>query len=467
MKASDLKKLNPRTLHILLILLVLVPLFWVYYGTKIHDKGIGGDAKEFIATAYHVERHHAFSMQGTPEPPTKLDAYRPPGYPVFMAAIIASVPNLATDDFSWFFKRDGNDPYAPPRFKVIKYVQAFLLLLACFMAMYLARELTGKMAFAHAAFIITAIHPFLYRYVNRYYSELFAAFLIVLFTTLFYLCVKHRRRSLFMLAGLVLGVLTLTKAQWYYIAPVCIAYFALVGFMDRPARRALFIGALIFTLCFTAVVAPWKQRNEAQFGRAFITERAGIALDLRSRYVAMTNNENLASFLYWTRTHRLRDLLPKLMDPADYANLIRETGYYQAALMRSGELEAEYPRAVADKMQFTEAAERILSNPWGYIKTLPALTYRGLVDGNLSIFNIIIHALFWVAAISALKRKRWDHLAIFLPMSMLVAFNSLVTHNISRYNATGTVILVVGLVAGVNVLVEQRKRKQAKADPPE
>lgn len=460
MNTHDLKKLNPRTLHILFIFLVLVPLFWTYYGMKIHDKGIGGDAVEFIATAYNIQHHGAFSMSASPEPPTQLDAYRPPGYPVFLAAIISIVPELASDDFAWFFDRTPGDPYAPPHFKAIKYVQAFLLMLACFLAHYLVRELTGNRYFAHAAFILTAVHPFLYRYVNRYYSELFAAFLIVLFTTLFYLCVKHRKRSLFIVAGLVLGVLTLTKAQWYYIALPCVGYFVMLGLMDRSSRRTFFMGALLFTLCFSVVIVPWKQRNEAQFGRAFITERAGIALDLRSRYVTMSNQENLASFLYWTRTSTLRDLLPSLMDPTSYANLDRSIGYYRAALHRSGELEAEHPRAVADKMQFNEAAERILTNPWGYVKTLPAITYRGLIDGNLSVFNLAVHALFWIAALSALRRKRWDHLAIFLPMSMLVAFNSLVTHNISRYNGTGTVLLVVGLVAGVHVLVERRKKKK-------
>ncbi|MBU1610485.1 MAG: hypothetical protein KKC99_01445, partial [Proteobacteria bacterium] len=345
-------------------------------------------------------------------------------------------------------------------FKTIKYVQVFLLMVACLLALYLTCELTGNIWCGHAAFILTAIHPFLYRYVNRYYSELFAAFLIVVFTTLFYLCSKHHRRSLFIVTGLTLGILTLTMAQWYYISVPCVAYFALLGLLRPRFRRTYFMGALLFVLCFTAVVLPWKLRNETQFGRAFISERAGVALDLRSRYVTMTNKENLASFLYWSRTGDVSNLLNRFLQPADYANLIRETGYYRAVLDRAAELEQDNPRAVADKLQFTEAAQRILSHPWGYVKTLPALTYRGMVDGNISAFNILVHALFWVAALAALRGRRWEEAAIFLPTAMLVAFNSLITHNISRYNATGTVLLVVGLVAGVRVLVLWfRKRK--------
>jgi hypothetical protein len=74
-----------------------------------------------------------------------------------------------------------------------------------------------------------------------------------------------------------------------------------------------------------------------------------------------------------------------------------------------------------------------------------------------------VHALFWVAVASSLRRRRWEDLAIYLPFAMLVAFNSLVTHNISRYNATGTVLLVVGAIAGIKVSWDcWRARRAAK-----
>lgn len=459
---NPLANLRPALLHALVIALVLVPLFWAYYGTKIHDRGVGGDAIQFINTAYNVVHHGTFSESPGNEGPPEPDAMRPPVYPLFLGGFLRAVPAMAADDMAWFFGGE-NLPQAPPYFKTIKYAQAFLLLLAAFMALYLVHELTGSIWWGEAAFVITAVHPFLYRYVNRYYSELLTAFLIALFTLLLYLCAKRKRRILFVLAGITLGVLTLTKAQWYYIAAPCAAYLLALGLLERSSRRTMFTGTLLFVLCFAAVVLPWKHRNAELFDRSFITERGGTVLDLRSRYAGMSDDEILASFLYWSRTGTIRDVLDGFMEPGRYANLVREQGYYAQALQRYDELASEYPRAVADKLQFDEAARRILDNPWGYVKTLPAITYRGLVDGNLSVFNIAVHALFWVGLIHVLRRRRWEQAAIYLPMVMLVGFNSLVTHNISRYNATGTVVLVAGAVAGARVVwVWWRERRSAQ-----
>ncbi|MGE4505104.1 MAG: ArnT family glycosyltransferase, partial [Desulfovibrionaceae bacterium] len=361
MLPAPLRRLKPATLHAMIIGLVLVPLFCVYYGTKIHDKGIGGDAIQFINTAYNVARHGVFSEAPGNEGPPAPDAMRPPVYPLFLAGFLRAVPALAGDDMAWFFSLE-NAPHAPPHFKIIKYGQALLLLLASFMALYLARELTGSVWWAEAAFVITAVHPFLYRYVNRYYSELFTAFLIALFTLLLYLAAKHKRRTLCAAAGLCLGVLTLTKAQWYYISLPCTAYLVLLGFLRRDSRRALFTGALLFAVCFSAVVLPWKQRNAELFGRSFITERGGTVLDMRSRYTGMTNDEIAASFFYWSRTDSIRMLLDGFMEPERYRNLVREVGYYAQALHRYDELEKTHTRAEADKLQFQEAARRILGN---------------------------------------------------------------------------------------------------------
>lgn len=462
-RQTHMKHYRPKTLHALFVALALIPLLWLYYGLNIHDRGVGGDAIQFIATAYNITHHGVFSEKASEHGAPQPDAMRPPVYPLFLAGIMSVVPDFQTDDFSWFF--DGKQlPKGPPHLKIIKYAHVFLLMLACLLAHYLTREITNNVWCAHAAFILTAVHPFLYRYVNRYYSELFTAFLVALFTALFYLCLKHRRRGLFALAGVTLGLLTLTKAQWYYIAIPCTAYFVFVGLLQFQSRRRLLLGALIFSLCFSATILPWKMRNDAQFGRSFITERGGTVLDLRSRYASMTNAENLASFFYWSRTGTIRSLLDGFMQPEEYANLVREQGYYNQALQRYNELEKQHPRAVADKMQFNEAARRLLANPWGYVKTLPALTYRGMVDGNISVFNLLIHALFWTAALAAVRTKRWNEVGIFLPTAMLIAFNSLVTHNISRYNATGTVLLMVGLVAGVKLLADRFRTKKNPAD---
>ncbi|MEF2145615.1 MAG: glycosyltransferase family 39 protein [Desulfovibrionaceae bacterium] len=454
----------------LLICLGLALAFCLYHGLKVNDRGTGDDAREFWATAYHIQRHNSFSMQHTQGVPDKLDAYRPPVYPLLMAGVIELVPELRTSDFSWLFNPPpgGGDPVPPASLKTMKYLQVLFYLGAAFTAMALLIRFTGNRNWGYAAFVLTAIHPFMDSFVNRYYSELTATVLVGLFALLFHQAVRRRNLGWFAVAGLCLGVLTLTRAQWYYVGPACGLYAVLVGLIRKNERKALgrlTAGALLMCLLMFLLVLPWKERNQEQFGRGFITERAGIALDLRSRYSLMTGKEILASFLYWTRMSELRDdLLPRLMDRADYRNLIREEGYYFQALQRSGELEAQYPRAEADLIQFREAAHRLLSHPLHYLRSLPSLTYRGMIDGHLSVFNLLIWAACFAVVWKLLRRGEWEQLAAYAPLMALWGFNSLVTHGLSRYNGTGSVLLVVALTH--YFWLRREKRRAGKEEPP-
>jgi predicted membrane protein len=301
----------------------------------------------------------------------------------------------------------------------------------------MAARITGDRRWGYAAFVLTMLHPFLGSYVNRYYSELVASVILAGFSLLFYQAVRLRSIGWFLWAGLCLGVLALTRAQWWYCGPACALFAVFVAIMRRRERAAfgrLLVGALAMCVVMAAVVTPWKMRNQERFGRSFITERAGIALDLRSRYVMMSDTENLASFLYWTRMSELRDeLLPSLIPPAEYRNLVREEGYYAAALRRSGELEAEYPRAQADQIQFREAAERILA-----------------------VLNLLIWFVCFRVVFGLLRRGQWETLAVYAPLMAMWGFDSLVTHNITRYNSVGSVLLMVALAHGL--WLRQQKR---------
>jgi hypothetical protein len=454
--------LPPARRHLVFCMLLALA-FCLLHGAKIDDSGVGGDAREFLSTGYHLQRHGAFSMQHSPEPPTNLDAYRPPVYPLFLAAIFEATPGLRADSFGWLFDPASSglkEHHGPKILRVVKYAQVLLYLGAAFMAMWMAARITGDRRWGYAAFVLTMLHPFLGSYVNRYYSELVASVILAGFSLLFYQAVRLRSIGWFLWAGLCLGVLALTRAQWWYCGPACALFAVFVAIMRRRERAAfgrLLVGALAMCVVMAAVVTPWKMRNQERFGRSFITERAGIALDLRSRYVMMSDTENLASFLYWTRMSELRDeLLPSLIPPAEYRNLVREEGYYAAALRRSGELEAEYPRAQADQIQFREAAERILAHPWNYLKTLPAITYRGMIDGNLSVLNLLIWFVCFRVVFGLLRRGQWETLAVYAPLMAMWGFDSLVTHNITRYNSVGSVLLMVALAHGL--WLRQQKR---------
>lgn len=457
--------LPPARRH-LVICGLLAFVFCTMHGLKIDDSGVGGDAREFLALAYNIQHHGVFSEQNGLHSAPEPDAFRPPAYPMLLTAVIQAVPGLNSDDFTWLFD-PANSPYdknnGPPLLKSIKYAQLLLYLAAAFMALWLGERITNQKGWGYGAFALVMLHPFMGSYVNRYYSALLASVLVAGFGLLFYQGVRKRSIPWFLGAGLCLGLLALTRAQWWYCGPACGLYAVFVGMLRRREPGVwlkLTAGAVLMILVMVAAATPWKMRNEKQFGRAFITERAGIALDLRSRYVMMSNDETLASFLYWTRQKELRDkLLPSLMERGRYKNLVREEGYYAAALKRTAELESLHPRAEADRIQFKEAAERILSHPLNYLKTLPAITYRGMIDGNLSVLNLIIWFVCFKVVFGLMRRGDWETLAIYAPLMALWGFDSLVTHNITRYNSTGAVPLMIALAHGLWL------RQQQKAAP--
>lgn len=454
---SRLKRLRAPLLWALFALA-----FFLNQGLRIHDRGLGDDAREYVAAAYHIAHGQGFSTIHDPDTAEPLDAYRPPAYPAFLSLFILADPGLRHDRFEWFFVSgvDYGTLHAPAGLVAAKWAQAGLLFLAALMAMSLARSLTNSRACGYAALALVSLHPFLTSFAHRFYSEMLAAFLITLFAWLFHACLVKKRWTLFVLAGLTLGALTLTKGQWWYVGPFCLAWLGFTA-ACRPGHRVrLMTGGLVLALCAAMVVVPWRLRNEHHFGRAMITERSGVVLDLRSRYATMNGTETLAAFVYWSGVAFKQDLLEAWFEPGDWTVLNREKGFYRATLRHSGELEAVHPRTQADRIQFAEARDRLLANPWGYLRTLPVLTWRGMIDGHISVFNLAFYALFAVGAAALVRRRDWEGLGALMPFVGLFLFNSLATHNLPRFNGTGTTLLLVGAVVGAQAWIRSRRERR-------
>ena len=449
-------------------------LFWVLFslafflnqGLRINDMGLGNDTKEYLAEAYHIAHGQGFSTVHDPDTAEPLDAYRPPGYAAFLSLFILADPGLRHDRFEWYFDTpvDFEDIHAPAGIVAVKWVQAGLLFLAALLAMSLTRKLTDSKACGYAALVLVSLHPFPTSYAHRLYAEGLAIPLIALFAWLLHRCLANRQWRDFILAGLVLGALILTKGEWYYIGPFCLAWIGFTAAL-RPGQRArLMAGALVIALCAALFVVPWKMRNLHRFGRAMLSERSGVVLDLRSRYAVMSPRQSLAAFVYWSGVAGRDELLESLFEPGDYQALEREKGIYRAVLDHSAELEATHPRIEADRIQFREAAGRILSHPWSYVRTLPVMAWRGMIDGHISVANLVFYLLFAVGAWSLARRKDWENLGALMPFVGQFLFNSLVTHNLPRLNGSGTVLLMVGSAVGACAWIAARRRRKAQMD---
>ena len=227
----------------------------------------GEDPDAYLSIARNLAEGEGFaSIAGQPT------AYRPPLYPVFVAAaLIMSGGSL----------------------KVVAVVQAVISALTIVGVYGIARELRGKWA-GLAAAVIAAADPFMIHTAGEGMSE--ALFCLFMIASVFYLVMLEKGTASFfprraVLAAVCIALAGMTRPIAWPLAAVPIV----TGLLHR---RKLFAGlaqaVLVVTIC-AAVSAPWIVRNKMQFD-AFIptTTHGGYTLYLG-------NNPYLRDAVRWHR----------------------------------------------------------------------------------------------------------------------------------------------------------------------
>lgn len=292
--------------HTVIAVLVFVLAFSTVCMVKIKYEGsLGGDAKEYVRTAYYLANQGVYSSspdRDNPEP-----AYRrPPGYPLFLAGMIKLFPQLRHNDFNWMFPPKGQKPKPDPVLIPIKYVQALMLLVTALITAWMVWDFTRRLIPSYLTLWFIGFHPFLERYVDRLYREVLSGFLIAVFSLFLYLALKRRKLVYYLLSGLALGALTLTLAQWKYVGAAGIACVAICTVLERKQVVKGLLGVVLMSVAWVAVFYPWELRNERLFGHKFLSAGGGAVLEVRSLYNLMPLSSYLSTFAYWSRSPVLK-----------------------------------------------------------------------------------------------------------------------------------------------------------------
>jgi 4-amino-4-deoxy-L-arabinose transferase-like glycosyltransferase len=208
------------------------------------------DAVEYVSAAENVLNHGIYGEhEGIPY------AIVPPGYPLFVAAVLAMTNRS---------------------FLVLRLAQALLGVLAVWFT-YLA----GKSAFSSrtglVAGLICTVYPPFVAYVVPYLTEalyipLFALYLVFLVRSLQKPSIKHAA-----LAGVGFSLAMLTKETLIAFPLALPLAFWWAEFSVRKAIQYV----LVFAAVTLLVLSPWLVRNYATFGSPFYTSRtAYIRYDL-------------------------------------------------------------------------------------------------------------------------------------------------------------------------------------------
>ncbi|HLB00843.1 MAG TPA: glycosyltransferase family 39 protein, partial [Bacteroidota bacterium] len=199
------------------------------------------DEMEYHRLAVSLVADHSYSIDGVPT------AYRAPGYPAFLAVVYAVV---------------GPAPLAA------KFVQALLDAITAGFLFLLGRKSSDISGMIAAT--LWCIFPPAILYVNYLLSESLAIFLITLALLLLIDAPLERISLRWLLLGLTIGCLILTKPIFLPLPFLLLAFGRKLN-LSRVHGIAL-IGAIVL------VLAPWIARNSVVMGQTGLSTNGGINL---------------------------------------------------------------------------------------------------------------------------------------------------------------------------------------------
>jgi hypothetical protein len=240
------------------------------------------------------------------------------------------------------------------------------------------------------------------------------------------------RRRYFILAGLLLGVLCLTRPSFLLLGPVLLAIaFVHLRWFARVAPQPWLAHAAAFSLAFLVVIVPWAARNYVSIGKAAVTEEYGAAtLVERFAFNEMTLREFLLAFPYCVPT--IGPAAVERIAPAAASRFEWDQpgSFFETGRARRVALVAAHGRL--DPIIGDLVRAEMARNWWRHLVTTVPLGWCGLfVSGLWSLFML---PLFVWACVAAAWQRQPLFLLYALPGLLLVGLHAGVANHYPRYN---------------------------------
>jgi Dolichyl-phosphate-mannose-protein mannosyltransferase len=226
----------------------------------------------------------------------KPGAYTAPLYPALVAGLAALDPVLANN--AACVRKAPQDLIAecPTSLGVLLPVQVALAVLTLVLVWRSTLAIGGSPAAAWCALLAAGLGTSEYAvYARTAMTEALSLPLAAVAGLLLVLLVRRPQWRLALGLGVTLGLLTLARPEYLYLA----AALGVVGAALFAASRRLGTMLVAAALVCGVVLAPWSIRNERLFGTTAPTYGyAGFILAQRMAYEAMTPTEWVAQWLY-------------------------------------------------------------------------------------------------------------------------------------------------------------------------
>ncbi len=406
----------------------------------------GGDAPDYLASAYHLAHHHVFARDATASE-VSPGIGREPGYPFFLAALMTLDPGLGA-----FRPECSTDAGSCDlgRFRVAPLANLVLVELSGVLLFFLAFRVTGSRVAALVASGYTLLNLHMNRFWQDPVSDRLAMFLVIAMMLALSFAWGTRRAGRWSLFALALAALTLTKAAFLPYS-LLLGFGATIWVFLRPTDAESKLRILgIVTFVYALLVGGWVVRNLAVSGEYRITDnRAGLVLSTREALDHMTPAQYVASFIYWTRgpgpglARRLfgpEVIAPLGLDQTDGFYLNGQEGYKRRvdALAKDENIDV-----YAASMRIDHGViEAIFAHPLAYAATTLPVLYRGFWIDEFALIGV--PALIF-ATWGAWRRRELLRLALLSVGIYNEVFHALITLNIPRYQITAMPSIAVAV----------------------
>ena len=448
-------KIN-KSLFRIVMLCIIVFLCWAL-DSSLTEAPISSDALQNLRAAYNICTWGVFSTKsGTLQKPS-INHYREPLYPFvgsfFLLYYKYHAEHLTDNDFA-------QGTYA----RLVKRVNLFwafwVLLGSGVLSMVMIKNKLFSVLVVLLVYACFLRNP---EYIDTFLSEIPTAALLLWTSIVFILCVRGHRPALFLVAGMLLGLLALTKAVFLYIAVLIVMGMFTCFFLAR-ARRFLKLKSAclaLFMLGLLLTAGPWVLRNKLNFDGFEISSRGGGVLCLRAFKNQMNRHEILAAFYLWGPGVYTRIVKNTFLDVSESEY---EEGGRAVRLNRSGtssfairdrQAEADgkpenaiafyrivraervkrmlqfkekghpQPKHEADKYLKSLARGMILRHPVKHVLMTVPFAWRGIWcfygGGVFTLLNAVSYVTFVVICLYGVVNRKGDSIAFcLLPLLMLL-----------------------------------------------
>jgi len=231
--------------------------------------------------------------------------------------------------------------------------------------------------------------------------------------------------------GVIMGLLTLTRAEYIYLAYSFVVFGIGISFVLGWKRTRSANAIFILALC--VVIGPWLMRNHHHFDRLSITEGySDVVIAYRSAYNRMSLSEWAAAFVYWLPRHG-ETLAAKLLPQSTY----RKLGTDQASYLYTDGIEIfEHGLAAinGDRDRLTRylIQTEILTQPFKHAFVGIPLAWRGILTGRyLAVLGV---PCLLILAVIAFRHRDWGVPLLLFPPFIMVVLYAMVSVSIPRYN---------------------------------